>query len=104
MPATACYCLLSPATMLCVHCCLLPHAALSACAPSHVYLQALSACVPGHVCLQAFNAIISLSAIGLFISYAIPIFLRVSQARCSAFVPGPFSLGTLGVPVSWWCG
>ncbi|KAF9529007.1 amino acid/polyamine transporter I [Crepidotus variabilis] len=47
------------------------------------------------------TALISLagsSVIGLYISYAVPIFLRVTSGR-SKLIPGPFGLGRLAVPI-----
>ena len=41
---------------------------------------------------------ISSSVIGLYTSYAVPIFLRITTGR-SSFTPGPFSLGRWAVPV-----
>ncbi|CAB4265095.1 unnamed protein product [Prunus armeniaca] len=50
--------------------------------------------------LVAFNAMVSIATIGLYIAYALPIFLRVTLARKS-FVAGPFNLGRYGVLVGW---
>ncbi|KAL8142023.1 hypothetical protein V2J09_015055 [Rumex salicifolius] len=50
------------------------------------------------VSLVAFQAMVSIATIGLYIAYALPIFLRVTLARKS-FVPGPFNLGRYGVVV-----
>ncbi|KAL5726581.1 Mitochondrial branched-chain amino acid (BCAA) aminotransferase [Ranunculus cassubicifolius] len=50
--------------------------------------------------LVAFQAMVSIATIGLYISYALPIFFRVTLARKS-FVPGPFNLGRYGVVVGW---
>lgn len=50
--------------------------------------------------LVAFQAMVSIATIGLYIAYAIPIFLRVTLARRS-FTPGPFNLGRFGVVVGW---
>ena len=41
---------------------------------------------------------ISSSVIGLYTSYAAPIFLRITTGRKN-FTPGPFSLGRWAVPV-----
>ena len=41
---------------------------------------------------------VSSSVIGLYTSYAAPIFLRITTGR-STFKPGPFSLGRWAVPV-----
>ncbi|XP_047055351.1 amino-acid permease BAT1 homolog [Lolium rigidum] len=48
----------------------------------------------------AFQAMVSIATLGLYISYALPIFFRVTAAR-KAFVPGPFHLGRYGVVVGW---
>jgi len=48
----------------------------------------------------AFNAIVSLTTIGFQISYAIPIFLRVTDARDS-FPPGAFNLGRYSIIIGW---
>uniref|UniRef100_A0A0D9YJY2 Amino acid permease n=1 Tax=Oryza glumipatula TaxID=40148 RepID=A0A0D9YJY2_9ORYZ len=48
----------------------------------------------------AFQAMVSIATIGLCISYALPIFFRVTTARGS-FVPGPFHLGKYGIVVGW---
>uniref|UniRef100_A0A0E0CCV9 Amino acid permease/ SLC12A domain-containing protein n=1 Tax=Oryza meridionalis TaxID=40149 RepID=A0A0E0CCV9_9ORYZ len=48
----------------------------------------------------AFQAMVSIATIGLCISYALPIFFRVTTARGS-FVPGPFHLGKCGIVVGW---
>ncbi|KAK9918140.1 hypothetical protein WJX75_001594 [Coccomyxa subellipsoidea] len=42
----------------------------------------------------AFSAVVSISTIGLYISYAIPIAVRLFNAK--DFQPGPFNLGWLG--------
>lgn len=47
----------------------------------------------------AFSAVVSISTIGLYISYAIPIFLRITTAR-KDFVKGAFHLGPLSYPVA----
>lgn len=49
---------------------------------------------------MAFEAMVSIATIGLYISYALPIFFRVTIARKS-FVPGPFNLGRYGVVIGW---
>lgn len=48
----------------------------------------------------AFEAMVSIATIGLYIAYAIPIFLRVTLAQRS-FKAGPFNLGRYGVVVGW---
>ncbi|KAL8549536.1 hypothetical protein ACS0TY_008391 [Phlomoides rotata] len=50
--------------------------------------------------LVAFQAMVSIATIGLYIAYALPIFLRVTLARRS-FTPGPFNLGRYGVVLGW---
>ncbi|WIA33412.1 hypothetical protein OEZ86_006546 [Tetradesmus obliquus] len=47
----------------------------------------------------AFAAITSLATIGLYISYAIPIFFRLVNGS-NTFMPGPVHLGRAGVPVA----
>ena len=47
----------------------------------------------------AFSAVVSISTIGLYISYAIPIFLRITVSR-KHFVKGAFHLGFMSVPVA----
>jgi hypothetical protein len=42
----------------------------------------------------------SIATIGLYISYALPIFFRVTTARKS-FIRGPFHLGRYGLIVGW---
>lgn len=39
-----------------------------------------------------------MAVIGLYTSYATPIFLRITSGR-SRLIPGPFNLGSWGVPV-----
>ena len=48
----------------------------------------------------AFTAVVSISTIGLYISYAIPIFCRLTIGR-RGFQPGPFNLGLLSQPIGW---
>ncbi|KAK4363690.1 hypothetical protein RND71_018931 [Anisodus tanguticus] len=50
--------------------------------------------------LVAFEAMTSIATIGLYIAYALPIFLRVTLGRKS-FTPGPFNLGKYGILVGW---
>ncbi|KAG5532320.1 hypothetical protein RHGRI_026824 [Rhododendron griersonianum] len=50
--------------------------------------------------LVAFQAMVSLTTIGLYLAYGLPIFLRITLARKS-FAPGPFNLGRYGVLVGW---
>ncbi|XP_008674552.1 amino-acid permease BAT1 homolog [Zea mays] len=40
----------------------------------------------------AFQAMVSITTLGMYIAYALPIFFRVTAAR-NSFVPGPFHLG-----------
>jgi len=46
----------------------------------------------------ALTSLAGASVIGLYTSYAAPIFLRITSGR-STFIPGPFSLGRWAVPV-----
>ncbi|KAJ3268321.1 hypothetical protein HDV01_003122 [Terramyces sp. JEL0728] len=48
----------------------------------------------------AFTAITSIAVIGLYISYVIPVFLRLTISKKS-FVPGPFHLGRFSPIVGW---
>ncbi|KAL6854308.1 hypothetical protein ACP4OV_019211 [Aristida adscensionis] len=48
----------------------------------------------------AFQAMVSVATTGMYISYALPVFFRVTTARKS-FVPGPFNLGKFGLVVGW---
>ena len=48
----------------------------------------------------AFSAVVSISTIGLYISYAIPIFCRSMYARKN-FERGPFHLGRWSTVVGW---
>jgi len=48
--------------------------------------------------MTAFFAVVSVNVIGLFGSYAIPIFLRLR--RGDDFEPGPWNLGRWGKPVA----
>ncbi|XP_010554158.1 PREDICTED: amino-acid permease BAT1 [Tarenaya hassleriana] len=52
--------------------------------------------------LVAFQAMVSIATIGLYIAYAIPIFLRVTLAR-NRFKAGPFNLGggRFALAVGW---
>ncbi|CAF1997116.1 unnamed protein product [Brassica napus] len=50
--------------------------------------------------IVAFQAMVSIATIGLYIAYALPIFLRVTLSR-KTFVAGPFSLGRYGNVVGW---
>jgi len=47
----------------------------------------------------AFFAIVSIGTVGLYVAYAIPIFLRLRAG--SAFEPGPWNLGRWGPLVGW---
>ena len=47
----------------------------------------------------AFSAVVSISTIGLYISYAIPIVLRITVSR-KQFVKGAFHLGFMSIPVA----
>lgn len=49
----------------------------------------------------AFNAIVSLSSIGLHVSYILPItFILLRKIRGPPIVYGPFNLGKWGIPVN----
>ncbi|BAD88022.1 putative GABA-specific permease [Oryza sativa Japonica Group] len=48
----------------------------------------------------AFQAMVSVTTLGLYIAYALPVFFRVTTARKS-FVPGQFHLGRYGLMVGW---
>jgi len=50
----------------------------------------------------AFSAVVSISTIGLYISYAIPIFLRITVSR-KQFVKGAFHLGFMSIPCGCHC-
>ena len=66
-----------------------------------VWFAAIGAFVLGLPSLwnsTAFPAIVSINTIGLFGSYAIPIWLRLRQG--SAFTPGPWHLGRWSLPVA----
>ncbi|CAK0780294.1 hypothetical protein CVIRNUC_005001 [Coccomyxa viridis] len=47
----------------------------------------------------AFQAVVSISVIGLYISYAIPIAIRLLNNK--QFQPGPFHLGKIGLVIGW---
>lgn len=47
----------------------------------------------------AINAIFALAIMGPYVAYGIPIFARIFWKR--TFVPGPWYLGRLSVPVAW---
>jgi hypothetical protein len=55
--------------------------------------------IPSLFSKTAFEAVTSIATIGLYISYVIPIALRISFAQ-DRFVPGPFTLGKYG----YWMG
>ncbi|CAL8466364.1 g5900 [Coccomyxa elongata] len=48
--------------------------------------------------LSVFNALVSISSIGLYVSYGIPILVRVIEHR--NFQPGPFQLGRWHLPIN----
>ncbi|MFD4998772.1 amino acid permease [Streptomyces buecherae] len=59
--------------------------------------------IPGWWSHTAFTAVVSVNVVGLFLSYAVPIFLRL---RLDDFQPGPWHLGRWGkvvgrVAVTW---
>ena len=53
---------------------------------------------PGALNTDDHSASLSSSVIGLYTSYAAPIFLRITSGR-DKLVPGPFSLGRWAVPI-----
>ncbi|MFI1074679.1 amino acid permease [Streptomyces puniciscabiei] len=59
----------------------------------------LALVVPGWWSHTAFTAIVSVNVVGLFLAYAVPIFLRLRLG--AAFQPGPWHLGRWGRPVGW---
>eukprot|EP00891_Asterochloris_glomerata_P002201 jgi/Astpho2/2201/Aster-03190 len=66
-----------------------------------VFFMAIFAFILGLPMLKsyvAFSAVVSISTIGLYISYALPVLLRLTFTR-REFVPGPFSLGIFSIPV-----
>ncbi|CAK9273508.1 unnamed protein product [Sphagnum jensenii] len=68
-----------------------------------VWLSALVAFIfalPSLGSLVAFQAMVSIATIGLYISYALPIFFRITIAR-KTFVPGPFNLGRYSLFIGW---
>ena len=48
----------------------------------------------------AFTAVVSISTIGLYISYGLPILCRLTFGR-GTFERGPFSLGRFSDPIGW---
>ena len=62
--------------------------------------------IPGLTNPTVLGALFSLTATGLYSSYFIPIFLRVTVGRDS-FQPAEFSLGKYSIPMGWissiWC-
>ncbi|PVH37521.1 hypothetical protein PAHAL_5G022600 [Panicum hallii] len=50
--------------------------------------------------VMALTAMVSITTLGMYIAYGLPIFFRVTTARRS-FVPGPFHLGKYGVLIGW---
>jgi amino acid transporter len=52
----------------------------------------------GFINLSALDAVFNVASIGLYISYTIPIFCRITIGR-KHFVPGPFSLGKWAIPI-----
>ncbi|ANZ20279.1 amino acid permease [Streptomyces noursei ATCC 11455] len=53
--------------------------------------------VPGWWSHTAFTAVVSINVVGLFLSYGVPIFLRL---RLDDFQAGPWNLGRYGKPVA----
>ncbi len=54
--------------------------------------------IPGWWSHVAFSAVVSVNVVGLFLAYAVPIFLRLRLG--DAFQPGPWNLGRWGKPVA----
>ncbi|MFG2627012.1 amino acid permease [Streptomyces sp. NPDC048473] len=54
--------------------------------------------IPGWWSNVAFTAVVSVNVVGLFLAYAVPIFLRLRLG--DEFQPGPWSLGRFGKPVA----
>ena len=50
----------------------------------------------------AFTAVTSISVIGLYVSYVIPVFLRHTSGK-ETFRPGPFHLGRYSFVIGWIC-
>ncbi|KAL5507255.1 hypothetical protein ACEPAH_6711 [Sanghuangporus vaninii] len=68
-----------------------------------VYAVWLVVCVAGICGLLGFSeaaltSLAGMAVIGLYTSYATPIFLRITSGR-NKFIPGPFSLGRWGIPL-----
>ena len=57
-------------------------------------------CLPGLWNSEALAALFSLTATGLYVSYMIPIILRVTVAK-DTFKPAEFNLGEYSVPMGW---
>lgn len=53
--------------------------------------------LPGWWSHTAFTAVVSVNVVGLFLAYAVPIFLRL---RLDDFQAGPWNLGRYGRPVA----
>ena len=62
-------------------------------------VAALLIALPTVQSVEAFGAVTSIATIGLYISYIIPIFCRLTVGR-KEFVPGPFHLGMMSIPVA----
>ncbi len=54
--------------------------------------------LPGLWSSTVFAAVVSVNVVGLFLAYAVPIFLRL---RLDSFQPGPWNLGRYGKLVGW---
>ncbi|MEU1168079.1 amino acid permease, partial [Streptomyces sp. NPDC005921] len=59
----------------------------------------LALVVPGWWSHTAFTAIVSVNVVGLFLAYAVPVFLRLRLG--AEFQPGPWNLGRWSRPVGW---
>ncbi|MFE2533926.1 amino acid permease [Streptomyces sp. NPDC059371] len=59
----------------------------------------LALVLPGWWSHTAFTAIVSVNVVGLFLAYAVPVFLRLRLG--DEFQPGPWNLGRWSRPVGW---
>jgi amino acid transporter len=59
----------------------------------------LALVLPGWWSHTAFTAIVSVNVVGLFLAYAVPVFLRLRLG--DEFQPGPWNLGRWSKPVGW---
>jgi amino acid permease (GABA permease) len=59
----------------------------------------LALVLPGWWSHTAFTAIVSVNVVGLFLAYAVPVFLRLRLG--ADFQPGPWHLGRWSRPIGW---